>query len=244
MSTFVRRIALAAKEASVTSRRGGSSMKQYLFGVLLALALAVTVGGGASAATADVDCPQTKAVFYTTDTQNLARALGANKSDCADYYISISRRPGRAFPAAARRLRLCMRRVLGSTRSPSCSPRIHSGLRTRRLNGWYATGVMLHDAMLAAGYDPAAGDTWARERGRQPLRFDCEHGRLQRRGRCASQLPRLHSGSLHGLGRPDDAGDSSSRRTRRSERPMSGTTRRSSRAGMRTHRSGRTCSGT
>ena len=27
-------------------------------------------------------------------------------------------------------------------------------------NGWYATGVMLHDAMLAVGYDPTR-DTWA-----------------------------------------------------------------------------------
>ena len=65
-------------------------MRPHLIGVILALALVVTVGAGAPAATADVDCPQTKAVFYTTDTMNLARALGANKSDCADYYISIS----------------------------------------------------------------------------------------------------------------------------------------------------------
>ena len=27
-------------------------------------------------------------------------------------------------------------------------------------NGWYATGVMLHDAMLALGYKPERGDTW------------------------------------------------------------------------------------
>ena len=65
-------------------------MKPHLLGVSVALALVVTVGAGAPAATADVDCPQTRAVFYTTDTQNLARALGANKSDCADYYISIT----------------------------------------------------------------------------------------------------------------------------------------------------------
>ena len=75
-------------------------MKPYLLGVTLALALVVTVGAGAPAATANADCPQTKAVFYTTDTQNLARALGANKSDCADYYISIS-------PMTADRTRAC-----------------------------------------------------------------------------------------------------------------------------------------
>jgi hypothetical protein len=51
-------------------------MKQYLFGVLLALALAISVGAGAPAAIAEVDCPQTKAVSCTTDTVNLARALG------------------------------------------------------------------------------------------------------------------------------------------------------------------------
>src|SRR5580765_3795779 len=48
------------------------------------------VGGGAPAATADSTCRQTKAFFYTTDTQVLVRTLAGNRSDCADYYISIS----------------------------------------------------------------------------------------------------------------------------------------------------------
>ena len=51
-------------------------MKQYLFGRLPALGLAISVGAGEPAAIAEVDCPQMEAVSYTTDTVNLARALG------------------------------------------------------------------------------------------------------------------------------------------------------------------------
>src|SRR3954454_19495775 len=58
-------------------------------GILLSL-FGLMISGGAPAATADSTCPQTNAFFYTTDTQVLARTLAANRSDCADYYISIS----------------------------------------------------------------------------------------------------------------------------------------------------------
>ena len=100
------------------------AMRPHLLGVMLALALVVTVGAGAPAATADVDCPQTKAVFYTTDTLNLARALGANKSDCADYYVSISpitAAPNAGLPRGGAASPLCRRRAISFTRSPSCS---------------------------------------------------------------------------------------------------------------------------
>jgi hypothetical protein len=136
-------------------------MKPHLLGVTLALALVVMVAAGAPAATADVDCPQTKAVFYTTDTQNLARALGASKSDCADYYISIS--PITAPPNTG-----LPRGGVALTTVQAQGPQFHAlaELQPKQwaayaaLNGWYATGVRLHDAMLAVGYKPERGDTW------------------------------------------------------------------------------------
>ena len=137
------------------------AMRPHLLGVMLALALVVTVGAGAPAATADVDCRQTKAVFYTTDTMNLARALGANKSDCADYYVSIS--PVTAAPNAGMprgRPALAVVQAQGDQfhALAELQPKLVSA--TAASIGWHATGVMLHDAMLAAGYKPERGDTW------------------------------------------------------------------------------------
>ena len=138
-------------------------MKPRVLGLALVLSLvAVTVGAGTPAARADAACPQTKAVFYTTDTQNLARTLAANPSDCADYYISITpivSGPSIGGPRGGAAL----------TTVHAQGPRFHAlaELRLRpwtayaAVNGWYATGVKLHDDMIAVGYDPAAGDTWA-----------------------------------------------------------------------------------
>jgi hypothetical protein len=132
-------------------------MKLHLLGVTIALALVVTVGAGAPAATAEVDCPQTKAVFYTNDTMNLARALGLNKSDCADYYISIS--PTAAgLPRGAPALPVVQAQGPQFHALAELQPKQWAAYAA--LNGWYATGVMLHDAMLAAGYKPGRGDTW------------------------------------------------------------------------------------
>jgi hypothetical protein len=133
------------------------AMRPHLLGVMLALALVVTVAASAPAATADVDCPQTKAVFYTTDTQNLARALGANKSDCADYYISIS--PTAAgLPRGAPALTVVQAQGAQVHALAELQPKQWTSYAST--NGWYATGVMLHDAMLTAGYKPERGDTW------------------------------------------------------------------------------------
>jgi hypothetical protein len=136
-------------------------MKPHLVGVTLALALVVTVGAGAPAATAEVDCPQTKAVFYTTDTQNLARALGANKSDCADYYVSITpitALPNAGLPRGGAALTTVQAQGAQFHALAELQPKQWTAYAAA--NGWYATGVMLHDAMLAVGYKPERGDTW------------------------------------------------------------------------------------
>jgi len=131
--------------------------------VPLALALAaVTFSADAPVATADAVCRQTRAVFYTSDTQVLARTLGANRSECADYYISISPtttapNPGepRGGPA------LATVHGQGSAFHALAELRPKQWTAFAAANGWYATGVKLHDDMLTAGYDPALGDTWA-----------------------------------------------------------------------------------
>jgi hypothetical protein len=140
-------------------------MKQYRLVVLAALAVvaATTVGAGAPAGAVDAVCARAKVVFYTTDTQNLARALGANPSDCADYYISIS--PITAAPAAGEPrggAALTVVHAQGSSFHALAELQPKQWAAYAAANGgWYATGVKLHDDMLAAGYDPARGDTWA-----------------------------------------------------------------------------------
>ena len=133
---------------------------RLLLPVLLA---AVAVAGGASGARADASCPDANVVFYTTDTQDLSRQLAATRSACADYWVSIS--PIVAGPN------------LGKPRGAPALTTVHAqGARFHALaelrqrpwfdfavtqgHGWYAAGQLLHDAMIAAGYEPGR-DTWA-----------------------------------------------------------------------------------
>jgi hypothetical protein len=137
-------------------------MKTRHLAVLFALSLVVLGIDEAATAAPDISCPQTRAVFYTTDTQVLAKTLAANPSDCADYYISIS--PTTAAPNAGE-----PRGGAALATVHAQGPRFHALAELRpsqwttyaAANGWYAAGVKLHDDMLAAGYDPASGDTWA-----------------------------------------------------------------------------------
>ena len=123
-----------------------------------ALALvALTVGSGTPAASADVTCPQTKAFFYTTDTQILATTLGANKSDCAKYYVSITPILATGEPRGG----LALDTVHTQGLHALAELRPWRWADYAAVNGWYAAGVKLHDDMITAGYDPATGDTWA-----------------------------------------------------------------------------------
>lgn len=127
--------------------------------VLAALLVAVTIGAATPAATANPVCLQTKAVFYTTDTQNLAKALGLNHSDCADYYISISPVGGTGEPRGGAALTTV--HAQGTQFHALAELRPKQWTTYAAANGWYATGVKLHDDMLLAGYDPTLKDTWA-----------------------------------------------------------------------------------
>src|SRR4051794_33232744 len=136
-----------------------------LRGLNLALVLslvALTVGPGMPSATADSACPPTTAVFYTTDTQNLAKALRGNRSDCVDYYISIS--PILSGPATGEPRgdpALGVVHAQGSNFHALAELRPQQWKAYAATNSWYAAGVKLHDDMIDTGYNPAAGDTWA-----------------------------------------------------------------------------------
>jgi hypothetical protein len=135
-------------------------MKLHALGATLVVSLvALVVGAGTPAARADAACPQTKAVFYTTDTQVLARTLGANRSDCADYYISITPIVASGEPRGGAALAAV--HAQGARFHALAELRPTQWVAYAAANGWYATGVKLHDDMVAAGYDPAGGDTWA-----------------------------------------------------------------------------------
>ncbi len=138
-------------------------MKPHHLAVLFAAVLIVlAIDQAAPAATPDSSCPPTKVVLYTSDTQVLAKTLAANASDCAEYYISISPitaapNPGEPRGGAA----LAAVHAQGSKFHAVAELRPSQWAAYAAANGWYATGVKLHDDMLAAGYDPTAGDTWA-----------------------------------------------------------------------------------
>src|SRR5215211_2637592 len=134
------------------------------YGLFLPLLLAaVAVTGGASSARADGSCPAANVVFYTTDTQDLSRQLAATRSTCADYWISITPfvpGPERGKPRGGAAL----------TTVHAQGARFHALAELRQKpwhdfavtlgHGWYAAGQLLHDAMIAAGYEPGR-DTWA-----------------------------------------------------------------------------------
>jgi hypothetical protein len=127
------------------------------------LLAAVVVVGGASSAGAGEGCPHANVVFYTTDTQDLSRQLGAVQSACADYWVSISPivsgadigkpRGGPALTVV--HVQGAQFHALAELRQkPWYDYAVTQG------HGWYAAGQLLHDAMIAAGYDPGR-DTWA-----------------------------------------------------------------------------------
>lgn len=128
--------------------------------LLLPLALAaLALGGGATGVRADPGCTPTNVVFYSGDSQNLATALHNDASSCADYWISIAPVTGVVNNGEPR---------LGPCPTiHSFGPHFHclAELRPKQWKNklvggdWYATGVKLHDDMIAAGFDPTR-DTW------------------------------------------------------------------------------------
>jgi hypothetical protein len=120
--------------------------------------LALLVPGAAQPE--DTPCVHTDAVFYSTDSVNLAARLHTFQSSCADYSISL-------IPASDGRT---PRNGVAATIRAN-GPQFHA-MEEVRLRpwgtfvqqtgiSWYQAGVMLRTLMAGAGFDISQGDTWA-----------------------------------------------------------------------------------
>ena len=111
---------------------------------------------------AQAECRPLRGVFYAaTDWLRLATKLAATASPCAEYYVSVPPIVGdktNLRPGQAERIR-----ALGP--SFHALAEIHWTTWSRWVtdNGttWYAAGVEARRRMAQAGFDVAAGDTWA-----------------------------------------------------------------------------------
>lgn len=108
------------------------------------------------------ECRPLRAVFYAaTDWLRLATNLAENASPCAEYYISVPAIVGdrtRLRPNQAWRIR-----ALGPNFHAMAEIHFATWNRWVQSTGssWYAAGTTARARMADAGYDVAAGDTWA-----------------------------------------------------------------------------------
>jgi hypothetical protein len=111
---------------------------------------------------ADATCRPARAIFYAqTDWLRLATKLAAQQSPCAQYYVSVP--PLAADKSQARPNQAAQIRALGGSFHAldeiswnGWSAWVAAGNGT-----WYDAGVTARQRMAAAGFDAAAGDTWA-----------------------------------------------------------------------------------
>jgi hypothetical protein len=132
-----------------------------LFGAAAVLVVAVSAlasGASPTIAALRAECRPASLVFYTTDSVRLATELAAKPSACASYYVSVgptstgAPRGGAALTAI---------HALGSRVHALAELRLTAWAGYAATSGWYAAGVEARREMRAAGYDAAAGDTWA-----------------------------------------------------------------------------------
>ena len=111
---------------------------------------------------AQESCRPLRAIFYAPgDWLRLATTLAAKASPCAHYYVSIPpvvADKTRQRPDQARRIR-----ALGPTFHALAEIHLTTWQKWVASNGatWYQAGVEARRKMAAAGFDVAAGDTWA-----------------------------------------------------------------------------------
>jgi hypothetical protein len=110
----------------------------------------------------DADCRPLRAIFYAQgDWLRLATKLAASASPCAQYYISIP--PLVADKTRPRPDQAWRVRALGPSFHALAEIHFTTWQRwvTSTGSSWYQAGVEARRRMAAAGYDVAAGDTWA-----------------------------------------------------------------------------------
>src|SRR3954469_13972086 len=111
---------------------------------------------------ADAGCSPAHVVFYAqTDWLRLATKMAAQPSPCADYSISVP--PLAADKTQARGGQASQIRALGPSfhAIDEISWNGWSAWVTAGNGSWYDAGVTARQRMTAAGFDAAAGDTWA-----------------------------------------------------------------------------------
>ena len=108
------------------------------------------------------DCRPLRAVFYAaTDWLRLATKLAANASPCAQYFISVPPLVAdKTMPRADQAWRI---RALGPAFHALAEVNVTawSSWVATTGNSWYAAGVEARRRLATAGYDIAAGDSWA-----------------------------------------------------------------------------------
>ena len=106
-------------------------------------------------------CQPLRAVFYApTDWRRLATKLAATPSPCAQYSISVPPVGDKTQPRADEAWRI---RALGPAFHALAEVSVTGWTAWVASTGqsWYAAGVEARRRMATAGYDVAAGDTWA-----------------------------------------------------------------------------------
>jgi hypothetical protein len=123
---------------------------------LLGAALPGTATGRAA------DCRPLTAIFYaSTNWLQLADALHANMSPCAQYYVSVP--PTNTDKTALRSGQASQIRALGPSFHALAEINVTAWSSWVAGNGgsWYAAGQEARRRMAAAGFDVTLGDTWA-----------------------------------------------------------------------------------
>src|SRR5579862_7701522 len=111
---------------------------------------------------AGADCRPARLVFYAaTDWLRLATKLAQNDSPCAQYYVSIppltsDKTQPRPNQAALIRALAPNMHALAEINYSAWSTWVQSNN-----SDWFTAGVTARQRMATAGYDVAAGDTWA-----------------------------------------------------------------------------------
>ena len=111
---------------------------------------------------ADASCNPAHLVFYAqTDWLRLTTKLAAQPSPCADYSVSVP--PLAADKTQARSGQAAQIRALGASfhALDEISWNGWSGWVAAGNGSWYDAGIVARQRMAAAGFDAAAGDTWA-----------------------------------------------------------------------------------
>jgi len=108
------------------------------------------------------DCRPARLVFYAaTDWLRLATTLAQYASPCAQYYVSIP--PLTSDKTQPRPKQAQLIRALGPNMHALAEINYGAWNRWVQANGsdWFTAGVTARQRMATAGYDVAAGDTWA-----------------------------------------------------------------------------------